>query len=80
MKPRMILALALTVLVAFAGGCSLNKEFVDRMDVPASVLLPDLRKVYKGEVLNLDEGQRSRRLLLLDEWEKTIKTAKEQGK
>jgi hypothetical protein len=59
-------------------GCSLDREFVDRMDAPANKhgLLSDLRKAYKGEPLNLTEDQRARRILLLDEWEKTILEAK----
>lgn len=64
-------------LLALLTGCgSLNKEFVDRMDAPAKQLLPDLRKAYKGEPLNLTEDQKARRLVLLDEWEKTIREAK----
>lgn len=61
-------------------GCSLNKEFVDRMDAPAKLLLPDLRKVYEGGTLEYTKEQRERRLLLLTEWEKTIKEAKDKTK
>jgi len=70
------LTIAIVLLALAAGGCSMDKEFVDRMDAPAKQLLPDLRKVYKGESLTLSEDQRARRLVLLDEWEKTIREAK----
>lgn len=69
--------MAIVVLLAGLAGCSsLNKEFVDRMDVPAKILLGDLRKVYQGQPVDLTPEQRTRRLLLVDEWEKTIKEAK----
>lgn len=68
------------VLVFLLSGCSLNKEFVERMDAPAKLLLPDLRKVYEGGSLEYTKEQRERRLLLLTEWEKTIKEAKDSVK
>jgi len=71
---RFLIVVYLAALMTGCGG--LNKEFVDRMDTPAKQLLPDLRKVYKGEAVNLTEDQRARRLVLLDEWEKTIREAK----
>lgn len=74
---RYLAILAVMVLALVGGGCgSLDKEFVDRMDVPSKVLLPDLRRFYKGEAgPALDPDQVERRIRLLDEWEKTIQEA-----
>jgi hypothetical protein len=68
--------LAFLILLPLCG-CSVNPAFVDRMDAPAKLLLPDLRKVYEGGALDYTKEQRERRLLLLTEWEKTIKEAKD---
>jgi len=80
MKTRGLCLMVVILVVVFLGGCSLNKQFVDRMASPASMLFPDLRKAYRGEPLELSEEQRARRLRLLDEWEKTIKEAEKATK
>lgn len=74
---RFLSVVVVVVLALVGGGCgSLDKEFVDRMDGPSKVLLPDLRRFYKGEVGPvLDPEQVQRRIRLLDEWEKTIQEA-----
>lgn len=73
---RILTLVVVVVLALVGGGCgSLDKEFVDRMDAPARLLLPDLRKAYAGEPLGLDEEQRARRIRLLDEWQKSIDEA-----
>lgn len=69
--------LLLVILVVALSGCgSINKQFAERMDSASSKLLPDLRKAYKGEPLSLTPEQLSARLILLDEWEKSIREAK----
>jgi hypothetical protein len=76
-KLHIAIVLTLTVL----SGCAApDKNFVDRMDAPAQLLFPDLRKAYAGQPLGYDDAQIKRRLMLLDEWEKTIKAAKEAQK
>lgn len=86
-KDRLGLAVVLIVILLTAlcalslSGCgSLDKEFVERMDSPATILFPDLKKVYRGEPLDLTAEQRARRLKLLEEWEKTILEAKKATK
>lgn len=68
------------VLVLTMTGCSVDKQFADRMAAPASLLFPDMKKVYRGEPLNLDQEQRLRRLRLLEEWERTILEAEKASK
>lgn len=75
-KGKALATLLMVGLLCLAGCSSINKEFVDRMDAPAKILLPDLQKVYRGEPLDLSDPQKARRLLLLEEWLKTIKEAK----
>lgn len=76
MNTRVWVLMLLALILVLTGCGGLNKEFVDRMDAPAKILLPDLRKVYQAQPVELTPDQRARRLLLLDEWEKTILEAK----
>lgn len=83
MKTRLALVPLVMVALVLCLGCgSLNKELVDRMDVPAQILLPNLRQAYNGEPLTDKSGkvltaeEKARRVVLLDEWLKTIKEAK----
>lgn len=54
-----------------------EKQFAERMATPPRILFPEIRKLYGGETLNLDEDQVKRRVRLLEEWHETIRTANE---
>ena len=93
MKKLVLACLALFLLVA--AKCGADQQFVESMDRPAKLLLPDLQKVYdaepdakisdvlphlKGDAVSTNKEKRDRRLLLLREWRKNIESAKEESR
>lgn len=75
MRKIAFLSFILVIAAITAGGCvSINERFVDSMQLPADILLPDLKGYYEADE-SLDQEQKDRRIRLIEEWRKNIESA-----
>jgi hypothetical protein len=68
--------IAVLVIAAFAGGCGLNRQFVNAVDSYVTVILPEYRDYVRADP-NLSEESRRQRIRTANLFEKLVEEAKE---